>query len=89
MLYVCETENKKCLLANSFGNCLYENGCSDVVEECNGCSRILENNKCKAFSNPAARWKNGECPLATHLTEKIEETKKKVNPIKKSKRKSG
>ena len=40
---------------------------------------------CDAYISPKAKWKNGNCNLATNIIEKIGE-QKKVNPIKKSKR---
>jgi len=45
----------------------------------------LDGNKCAAYMFPSAKWRLGDCPLATHLI-KSEDEKKKVNPIKQSKR---
>jgi len=88
-MYICAKENIKCLLADKNGNCLYKNLCSEVIEKCKGCKNINKNNnKCKIYANPFKKWVNGTCPMATHLIERIEDDKKKkVNPIKQSKRK--
>ncbi|MCG8470926.1 MAG: PxxKW family cysteine-rich protein, partial [Desulfobacterales bacterium] len=41
---------------------------------------------CTSAPDPDARWKNGNCNLATHVKNVIEEKKQKINPIKASKR---
>ncbi len=48
------------------------------------CSRI-DGNLCAAYIKPAARWKLGPCPLATHIIHEEEAVKFKLNPIKASK----
>ena len=55
-----------------------------VVEECLGCGK-REGNFCTIYKIPAAKWRNQNCPMATHLIKKKQE-KDKINPIKKSKR---
>lgn len=50
-----------------------------------GPCRRIDGNKCEACISPAARWKNGNCNLATHLIS-FEDEKQFVNPIKQSKR---
>ena len=57
-------------------------------ERCNGCNKLVEVDgeiKCKTYPNPAAIWKRGNCPLGTHIV-KVKEEKKRVNPLKASKR---
>lgn len=54
-----------------------------IVKECEGCLKVLIDKTCKAYEKPDV-WKYG-CPLKTNKElETIE--KKKINPIKKSKR---
>lgn len=88
-MYTCtEKGNIKCPMASKNGKCMYEGKCRPVVDQCKGCTRITEDGFCFAYIFPEIIWKhNKKCPLATHLVERIEEKKKKINPIKKSKRK--
>lgn len=48
------------------------------------CKRI-DGVNCAAYISPAAKWKNGDCPLATHIIQ-IEDEQKFKNPLKASKR---
>ena len=52
------------------------------------CSKTIEG-KCTAFWDPAAKWKNGDCPMATHIIYKEDEVNFKLNPIKASKKGTG
>ena len=41
-----------------------------VVEQCLGCDRILkevDSQRCSAFAFPDAKWRMGNCNLATHI----------------------
>jgi hypothetical protein len=41
-----------------------------VVEQCLGCDRILkeaDSQRCSAFAFPDAKWRLGNCALATHI----------------------
>ena len=51
------------------------------------CTRI-DGVNCGAYINPAAKWKNGNCPLATHII-LVEDEQKFKNPLKASKRARG
>jgi hypothetical protein len=65
-----------------------------IIDKCEGCSRIQgepgllpempEIRTCLASMFPAAKWKNGNCNLATHI-KKEEKKKVFVDPIKASK----
>ena len=55
-----------------------------VTMEKGPCSRI-DGTQCAAYIKPAGKWKNGNCPLATHLIYQEDEEKFK-NPLKASKR---
>ena len=63
--------------------------CNVIVEECEGCAKIIENaagKYCKVYPDPTAKWSVGNCPTASHVKKVKEETTQKVNPIKASKR---
>ena len=47
------------------------------------CSRV-DGVKCTSYISPAAKWRVGDCNLATHLIS-IEDEKKFKNPLKASK----
>jgi len=66
----------------------------EIVRECDGCSKVfiqpslfgfLDSKYCHAYLYPASKWRSGNCPLASHL-EKGSDEKKKLNPLKQSKR---
>ena len=68
-----------------------------VVEKCSGCERVFDfplpgpdptaiEFRCLAYYKPAAKWKNGNCALASHVSAAAETKKAKINPIKASKR---
>ncbi|MCB2181861.1 MAG: PxxKW family cysteine-rich protein [Desulfobulbaceae bacterium] len=62
-----------------------------VVEQCEGCERIVEanNNKyCQTYAFPDAKWRLGICNFATHKKPEIIVDKIRVNPLKASKRAS-
>lgn len=42
---------------------------------------------CMAYIDPSVYWDKGNCPLASNIIDVIEEKRKMLNPIKKSKRK--
>jgi len=47
-----------------------------VVEQCLGCDRILkekDSQRCSAFAFPEAKWRLGQCSMATHI--KVETAK--------------
>ena len=40
-----------------------------LVEKCEGCERtVLNEDRCAAYISPTAKWRNGICNLATHVT---------------------
>lgn len=88
---ICTTTRKgdECVFMTSKG-CSFEGGtCLPIVEQCEGCSRVktYEAGKyCTAFPAPADQWRLGNCSMATHIKVEKAESKKKVNPIKASKR---
>lgn len=38
-----------------------------TIDKCDGCAKQDPSGVCKAYINPASRWRLGPCPLATHL----------------------
>lgn len=62
-----------------------------VVERCEGCERIVEENGtkyCRTYLDPAAKWRLGLCNFATHAKPELKLVKVRVNPLKASKRAS-
>lgn len=90
---ICTTvrNGDECVFMTAQG-CSYNGGsCLAVIEKCEGCKRIKEyetGRYCIAYPDPAVKWKNGNCNLATHIVGEKVQTKTKLNPIKASKRKS-
>ncbi len=70
--------------------CIAEgNTCENVIEECEGCERIVEGTiglVCSATPSPVKKWMTGLCNFATHRKVEIKIEEIKVNPIKASKR---
>lgn len=70
--------------------CSYNGGaCYQVVEPCDGCGRKQEFSSgwfCSACPEPSAKWKNGNCNLATHVQTEVVTKTQKINPLKASKR---
>ncbi len=88
---VCTTirEGSECFFMTAKG-CSYNNGvCLEIVEQCDGCARvgIFDAGKyCETSPEPEAKWKNGNCNLATHVKTAVAEKTVKINPLKASKR---
>ncbi|PLY04003.1 MAG: hypothetical protein C0622_03430 [Desulfuromonas sp.] len=70
--------------------CIADGGsCQVVVEECQGCDRVVEGSigqVCKSFPNPAAKWASGLCNFATHKKVDLKTADVRVNPLKAAKR---
>ena len=82
-------EGKECPFMTAKG-CSYNDGiCHQIVEQCQGCNRGAEFSAgwfCTACPEPASKWKNGNCNLASHVSAATTSTKTKINPLKASKR---
>ncbi len=87
----CKTIRKgfECAFASEDG-CTFPGGmCHEIVEKCEGCSRIVEfegRKYCAVYPFPKIQWDMGVCNMATHhkREEKREETF--LNPLKAAKR---
>ncbi len=70
--------------------CSYNGGhCHEAVEACKGCTRTVESKSgwyCSAAPEPALKWKNGVCNMATHVKSMEKNQEVKLNPLKASKR---
>ncbi len=88
---ICTTvrNGKECPFMKKTG-CSYNGGfCHEVVQACEGCGRKVEVHDgwyCASFPEPALKWKNGNCNMATHVTTATIAAEAKINPLKASKR---
>lgn len=90
MICVTVRNGQECLFMTAKG-CSYNGGiCHEIVEQCNGCGRGIQFESgwyCSATPQPATKWRNSNCNLATHVQAVAAKTTAKLNPIKASKRK--
>ncbi|HKL25567.1 MAG TPA: PxxKW family cysteine-rich protein [Desulfuromonadales bacterium] len=74
----------------SKNGCIHEGGsCENVIEECEGCDRIVDGTigpVCSAAPSPVKKWLSGLCNFATHRKVEVKAEEIKVNPLKASKR---
>lgn len=92
MLCTTVRENVECPFMKQEGCSYVGNVCKPIVPQCEGCGRITEyasKQYCQSQPDPMAKWKLGNCNMATHVVNVKIETKQKVNPIKASKRGRG
>ncbi len=72
--------------------CSFNGGkCYPIVDRCQGCQRVSTfpaGEFCLACPDPATKWSNRNCNLATHLVKEKVEAAKAVDPLKASKRKA-
>ena len=79
----------ECIFMSKKGCQFNGGGCHPVVDQCDGCQRIIEiptGKYCMSFPEPAIKWKNGVCNMATHIKTGNTTGNNKVNPLKASKR---
>jgi hypothetical protein len=68
----CEIPKTVCNLRDEDGYCSLGYECQPVIDRClegESCERI-ENGYCKVYIFPEAKWRSGNCPMATHLKKK-------------------
>lgn len=82
-------EGVECFFMNKDG-CQFNGGsCHQIIENCEGCQKVQEfptGKYCLSFPEPATRWRNGTCNMATHVKAANGKGNGKVNPLKASKR---
>ncbi len=62
-----------------------------VVENCEGCDRIVEESGakyCNSYLQPGSKWRLGICNFATHAKPEIKVVTVRINPLKAAKRAS-
>lgn len=88
---VCETvkQGMECSFMSKQG-CQFNGGsCHPVVEQCEGCQRVLDlptGKFCMIFPDPAIKWRLGTCSMASHIKAEKGTKGGKINPLKASKR---
>lgn len=89
----CDVPKMFCNVRDENGNCTLNTKCRPVVDQClenGGCNRI-DNGYCKAYINPAAKWRQSKiCPLSTNFTVRLDDyprSKKRVGQQKQKKSK--
>ncbi len=73
--------------------CVFEGSkCQNVVEDCDGCERVVDSEigkVCSVYPSPSFKWAHGLCNFATHKKLEIKTEEQRVNPLKASKRAAG
>lgn len=88
---ICVTVKKgiECAFMGKNG-CQFNGGaCHPIIEKCIGCLKVKEfptGKYCISFPDPAAKWRTGQCAMATHRQVTTPTQTVKVNPLKASKR---
>ncbi|THB81524.1 MAG: hypothetical protein D3926_01710 [Desulfobacteraceae bacterium] len=89
MLCTTVRNGQDCVFMTGAG-CGYNGGsCAPIVENCQGCKRSAPFETgiyCTAAPDPALKWQNGNCNIATHVKTVAAVKTQKINPIKASKR---
>ncbi len=88
---ICQTVKKgtDCFLMKANGCSFTGGSCKPIIEKCDGCNKITEVDNvkyCLSYPDPESRWIAGTCNLATHIKRDVEQIKKKINPLKASKK---
>ena len=89
---ICQTtkEGVECAFMSKNG-CTFNGGsCKPIVEQCDGCARVVEypsGKYCSAYPNPAQKWKGGTCNFASHIKREVKK-EKVINALKASKRRA-
>ena len=70
--------------------CQFNGGtCHTIIEKCEGCQKAVDfptGKYCIVFPDPSAKWRVGNCNMATHLQMATKKENGKLNPLKASKR---
>ncbi|MBE0596206.1 MAG: PxxKW family cysteine-rich protein [Desulfuromonadales bacterium] len=90
----CQTvlPGTECTFWSKQGCAYLGNTCQNVLEECQGCDRIVQGTigqVCSVAPSPKQKWAPGLCNMATHRKVEIKGLDAKaVNPLKASKKAS-
>ncbi len=89
----CQTvlPGTECTFWTKNGCNFINSSCQEIVEECQGCDRVVEGTigqVCSAAPSPSRKWSAGLCNLATHRKVEIKSIEAKINPLKASKKAS-
>ncbi len=90
----CQTvlPGTECTFWGKQGCVFSEGSCQVVVENCEGCERIVDGTigrVCGSYPAPEKKWTGGICNFATHVKVEIKTEETKINPLKASKKASG
>jgi len=70
--------------------CIHEgSSCEIIVEECEGCERVVEGTigkVCSVAPSPKKKWAVNICNFATHRKVEKKVVEQRINPLKASKR---
>jgi hypothetical protein len=70
--------------------CEFNGGtCHPIIPQCEGCQKVKEfpaGKYCLPFPDPSAKWRLGNCNMATHVQAAPKKVIAKINPLKASKR---
>jgi hypothetical protein len=89
---ICATmkAGMECALMTKVGCGVSGGSCLPVVEQCEGCQKVMEfpaGRFCSSFPNPSVKWKVTHCNFATHSkADSQSQQQAKINPLKASKR---
>ena len=79
----CETVKSgvECSFMAKTGCGFLGGACRAVIEKCDGCERIKsfgDQKYCASFPDPSARWRIGDCTMATHIKKETANNASKV-----------
>jgi len=87
----CQTvlPGTECTFWKKKGCSFVDNSCHQVIEQCEGCDRIVEGTigpVCSVAPAPEKKWSAGLCNFATHQKVEVKTEEIRVNPLKASKK---
>ncbi|PLX94652.1 MAG: hypothetical protein C0621_05090 [Desulfuromonas sp.] len=87
----CQTvlPGTECTFWSKQGCTFSGNSCQTIVDECQGCERIVDGTigqVCSVAPSPSRKWAAELCNFATHRKIEIQSIEAKVNPLKASKK---
>lgn len=90
----CQTvlPGTECTFMGKDGCVFTEGSCQVIVENCEGCERVVETKigkVCGSYPAPEKKWTGGLCNFATHVKAEIKTDDAKINPLKASKKAAG